>query len=692
MKTIESIQMKLSGLRKSELHNFLLDRLKTQLEFGLDSLNSFVVNKISFCHASFQAFFGVSDYLLKRVLLEHQSGSTRFIHGNKGNLYASPKRDDAIAFIVKFAEVFSENLPDRSCLQLPSYLNIKAIFNYYCERIGAQRRVSEREFYSIFKSYFGDPDRLLSSLPRIVFQAFHTHPVCAMCSRISDLRRTVKSEAEAKYAELRKKEHMIEIRKKYVQFATRRELSIRYSDEYLHIGIDDMDQRKLQSPYFCQNTKELSNILKLNNHLTGCIVTNGKLENDRLYMVFINSDQFRQDSNKTISILFEILFYMQSKFGQLPRKLMLQTDNCVKDLKNQIVLSFYYLLVEKNIFEEVKITSMPVGHTHNDVDWMFGIIAQKLKRIDIPTFEALKSELANIEIQSKKLTVTEITHTSDFKKFIENGHLLKIEGHRTFAQFIIRKENDKARLYLKYDELDNNFHFPNAISLLKDIPESVNLTVSSFRQETAYSEIFDSVWKKYIPSLSPKFSETRISEIKVEWEKRIKFLIDLKESNFMPFDLKKLKPLPPPESVPDRSVLLQGKSAEDRNVAVTASFYPLDMSRFSATDLQKDSSLVFYSETKKWRPWIGLLVELCEDGLSVTVQWVKREKQNFVLHFHRDGSPYLSSVPVESIMFADVLENLSTNDCREGPYIMQNLVKTEIIKAYEERDQNLEKS
>ena len=688
-KLIEKIQAKVCSMRSSELHNFLLGRLATQREMGIDSLNIFIVDKTTFCHDSFKAFFGISDYLLGKVLLEHQSGITGFIHGNQGNLYVSPDRDHTIAFIIKFAEVHSENLPDRSCLRLPSYLNIKCIFNYYCERTDVQKRVSERSFYSIFKTYFGDTNRQLSSLPRIVFQPFHTHPVCVTCSRLSDLRKTVKNESEAKYAEVRKKTHMLEIRQKYIKFATRRELAIRYSEDYLHLGIDDMDQSKLQSPYYCQNTKDLSNLLRLNNHLTGCIVTNGKLKNDREYMVFLNNDQFAQDSNKTISILFHILSSLQSRFGSLPRKLMLQTDNCGKDLKNQILLAFYYFLVERNIFEEVTVTSMPVGHTHNDVDWMFGIIAQKLKKIDLPSFEALKSELSKIEIQSQALVVTEMTHTSDFKKFIEDGHLLKIQGHRCFAQFVIRKENKAAKLYLKFDELDDNYQFPNGISLLKNMPEVVKLSVSPFRQETAYSDIFESVWKKYIPSLSPKFDEEAVAKIKYDWEKRIKFLIQLKERNFEAFDFHRLKCQPSPVAVPDHSQLLQSKSSVDENVSVTATFYPMDMSKLSAMDLKKDVSLVLYTETKKWRPWVCLFDELSEDGLSVTVQWLKKENQKYVLHLNRDGSPYLSLVPNESIMFADVLENLSPVDAREGPYKLSNFVKQEIVKAYEEQDQKL---
>ena len=64
---------------------------------------------------------------------------------------------------------------------------------------------------------------------------------------------------------------MNEIRDKYLKFCDRRESSIRYPSDYLHVGVDDMEQRKIESPYFPTVTKELSNLLKLNNHLTGML-------------------------------------------------------------------------------------------------------------------------------------------------------------------------------------------------------------------------------------------------------------------------------------------------------------------------------------------------------------------------------------------------------------------------------------
>ena len=207
---------------------------------GLNSEKLFIFEKYSFCHGSFQTYFSVSSYLLKRVVAEHNKGQQKFIHGNFGNLYASPRRDSAIAFIQHFAEVHSENLPDRSCLRLPSYLNVRSLYELYMESTESQteNRIGEREFYSIFKTYFGDPHRLIQSLPRVVFQSFHTHPVCNLCSRINDLRKKVKSESDAKYVETRKRMHMLEIRRKYLRFTNRRDLPLRYPSDYLHIGID----------------------------------------------------------------------------------------------------------------------------------------------------------------------------------------------------------------------------------------------------------------------------------------------------------------------------------------------------------------------------------------------------------------------------------------------------------------------
>jgi hypothetical protein len=54
-------------------------------------------------------------------------------------------------------------------------------------------------------------------------------------------------------------------------------------------------------------------------------------------------------------------------------------DNCVKDNKNRHLLAFLSLLMEREVFEEVKLGFLIVGHTHEDIGGCFGYLSKKLR-------------------------------------------------------------------------------------------------------------------------------------------------------------------------------------------------------------------------------------------------------------------------------------------------------------------------
>jgi hypothetical protein len=54
-------------------------------------------------------------------------------------------------------------------------------------------------------------------------------------------------------------------------------------------------------------------------------------------------------------------------------------DNCVKDNKNWHLLAFLSLLMARDVFEEVKLGFLVVGHTHEDIDGCFGYLSKKLR-------------------------------------------------------------------------------------------------------------------------------------------------------------------------------------------------------------------------------------------------------------------------------------------------------------------------
>ena len=65
----------------------------------------------------------------------------------------------------------------------------------------------------------------------------------------------------------------------------------------------------------------------------------------------------------------------------------------------------------------------------------------------------------------------------------------------------MRKENLRTKMYVKEDELDENLSFAAGIKLLKDLPKRLNFKISPFSCDTGYSEVFDSVFTKFIPTL-----------------------------------------------------------------------------------------------------------------------------------------------------------------------------------------------
>ena len=669
-------------MKKSSLHNYLLTQLETQKEMGLDSQNSFVFEQFTFCHNSTVTLFSVTEYMVKKVVDEHLRGHIRFHHGNEGNLYFSERQNTAISFIKNFARCHCENLPDRQIMRLPSYLNVKAIYVNYTENIPAGIQLKERSFSHVFQTVFGDVYREQLGQPRITFLPRHSHPICVECDRLSTMCKNVKTESDRNYAEKRKRAHMLEIRQKYLLCCENKELSKRFPEDYLYLSFDDIDQSKIKSPYNLQNTKDISGMLRLNNHCTGMIVTNGKLFGDRTVLAYLNNNQFQQDSNKTVSILFDVLIFVQEKLEKLPKRLFVETDNCSRDLKNQFVLSFYWILVDIGIFEEIIVSHMPVGHTHGEVDQAFSIFASHLKKQELPTFETLLIELGKIKIKGVPIVVKEMEFISDYVKKI-SPYLLNIEGHTSFFQFKFRRENEKTRMYVKADLLDKVWQFGEGIKLFETCPDLKNLQVASFRTESEYGEIFKSVWTKYIPSLTGKFNEDQIMNIKNAWECRISRLIALKESEFKAFDMSELVPIDTNVEIP--SITLEDMQAKEP--ALTATFYPVEIKDFSISDLQKDCSIVFYTRSKSSRPWIGLFVEFGHgSSRKVKVQWLKKDKKYWTLDTAADGSPYYSELELESVLFSGVLRNVSYRGGRGGPYLLDRETKKQISDAYLERD------
>ena len=120
---------------------------------------------------------------------------------------------------------------------------------------------------------------------------------------------------------------------------------------------------------------------------------------------------------------------------------------------------------------------------------------------------------------------------------------------------------------------------------------------------------------------------------------------------------------------------------------ITATFHPVTVRKIVRSDIKRGISAVVYTNVKSSRPWLGIIQETSER--SVNIHWLKKEKSKYVPHFLSNGAPDQSEIPIESIMFVDILLNLSPLVDDNGPFALEQDLKLQIMSAYKDQDEDI---
>ena len=228
-----------------------------------------------------------------------------------------------------------------------------------------------------------------------------------------------------------------------------------------------MDHAKIASPVFLHKSKELDGLVKLPVFVTGMIVHG----HGDVWYAHYGLDIFPHDSNYTIGLMAKLLRDLEKppksslhelfvgsgstalfrsilkgaemckaslppqpetivQATPLPPILNMQMDNATGDNKNRYVYVFWSLLVAKRIFRKVYVNFMIVGHTHDDIDALFGRWSMLLKKEKFCTIPALMKSFMDVESIPTILHLIE--EVPDLKSFIDGAILDKDEvlvGH-----------------------------------------------------------------------------------------------------------------------------------------------------------------------------------------------------------------------------------------------------------------------
>jgi hypothetical protein len=87
-------------------------------------------------------------------------------------------------------------------------------------------------------------------------------------------------------------------------------------------------------------------------------------------------------SNATVECIsrtLQKLAAMPERQQNWPKVLFIQVDGCVGDNKNRTLFGYAGWLVAQGNFQEVHINFLLVGHTHEDIDAIFGVVSKFFK-------------------------------------------------------------------------------------------------------------------------------------------------------------------------------------------------------------------------------------------------------------------------------------------------------------------------
>ena len=203
--------------------------------------------------------------------------------------------------------------------------------------------------------------------------------LCPECVLYMTTRYHAMGEDERDKLKAKEFKHSRFVRAERQSYYDRRTTACKHPEEYFSVIIDGADQSAYSMPHFVLLDKDTAgNGKRIRNHLFGAIV------HGRALYGFSYLDNCKHGTNLTIEALHRVIVKEWIRGGRqrLPRVLYLQLDNCSKQNKSQYLIAYLGLLVAWGVFDEVILSFLPVGHTHEDIDQLFSRIAIFLRKND----------------------------------------------------------------------------------------------------------------------------------------------------------------------------------------------------------------------------------------------------------------------------------------------------------------------
>ena len=311
------------------------------------------------------------------------------------------------AWLLDFAGYYQIS-PDNDYTYLP-YANRTAVYDLYkseCEFRGIRRIPKLRYFLSMW-----------SVEPALRYIRIRKYLRFAKCDTCVDFRaRRDSTRDRGTRDEIKKEEvtHHYFVTGERDSYYKRAGLGDSDPTKYFSVIIDGSDNSQYWSPYFRERTSSTQSAWKVGLHVMGAIV------HGRRAYAYTILDTCPLGSNVTIDVLHRVMKAELDRTGTLPKTMYLQLDNTTRQCKSKFVVAWLHYLIQCGIFDDIYISFLPKGHTHEDIDQMFSCVAKYLRGHDCPSPLAFAACIrAAYTYNGEKPTVEHLTHVSNIRDWLE---------------------------------------------------------------------------------------------------------------------------------------------------------------------------------------------------------------------------------------------------------------------------------
>jgi len=396
------------------------------------------VDKIEVCASFFNWAFSVSNDQTRCGL------ANRLVYKKRRRSAGSTKRWRVEHWLLELSS-FYQIQPDNDMVLLP-FANKQSVYQMFeTEQKGDKELISSSYFFKVWRESLQTKHIRLRKHLRFT--------KCDICVELRERKsRTMDANLLAQVRQ-EEYEHFEFIKAERGSYYGRRSFAVSRPDKALSIIIDGADWYNYAVPYFATTTHESSKLYRAALYLMG-VISHG-----RSTKCFIVPGIFKQGTNVVLDVLVRTLQDMKDDGEILPETLYLQLDNTAKQNKNKYLIGFLGYLVHYNVFKDVIVSFLPVGHTHEDIDQLFSRLVTALMCRDAKSVTELMAIIRQSYTDSMgRPTKTEQVHApANISDWIA-PYLAEFEGISRYRQFRIKRRTPNGSVIVRCRDVTTGKH------------------------------------------------------------------------------------------------------------------------------------------------------------------------------------------------------------------------------------------